>query len=287
MKLKYIELNYKLSLLDNIKVYSLSKYKNKYFYDELVTMKYSGEFVSDLIYNFFKKLDLYKETIIVNYNFDSMVFLNINLPKMANEKILTNLDNEINNLMPDYKLLYNYRFDKVSTFKDVIYRVLLHNKIDEKHYISKELLKDIKPKSLKIIKNNEISESIIKRYKYRSSINYSIIYFKEEYIEINIIKDGKVIEMFTVDIDYKLLNEYNESFNYNNILNINNQYFYSVVTLVNELLENRNVNSSLICFDNKYQEYLKNIILDKLDIKYQVIEKNKSMMIALEDIVND
>lgn len=287
MKLKYIELNYKLSLLDNIKVYSLSKYKNKYFYDELVTMKYNGEFVSDLIYNFFKKLDLYKETIIVNYNFDSMVFLNINLPKMANEKILTNLDNEINNLMPDYKILYNYRFDKVSTFKDVIYRVLLHNKIDEKHYISKELLKDIKPKSLKIIKNNEISESIIKRYKYRCSINYSIIYFKEEYIEINIIKDGKVIEMFTVDIDYKLLNEYNESFNYNNILNINNQYFYSVVTLVNELLENRNVNSSLICFDNKYQEYLKNIILDKLDIKYQVLENNKSMMIALEDIAND
>lgn len=287
MKLKYIELNYKLSLLDNIKVYSLSKYKNKYFYDELITMKYNGEFVSDLIYNFFKKLDLYKETIIVNYNFDSMVFLNINLPKMANEKILTNLDNEINNLMPDYKILYNYRFDKVSTFKDVIYRVLLHNKIDEKHYISKELLKDIKPKSLKIIKNNEISESIIKRYKYRCSINYSIIYFKEEYIEINIIKDGKVIEMFTVDIDYKLLNEYNESFNYNNILNINNQYFYSVVTLVNELLENRNVNSSLICFDNKYQEYLKNIILDKLDIKYQVLENNKSMMIALEDIAND
>ena len=283
MKFILIEAYYELDKLKYITYNSIRKIKKKYYMDCLFKVKYQNEYLSDVIINLTKKVNLEKLPLIINYHFDTLTFLNLSLPKMNNSELLKNIDLEISNLVYDYKTKFNYMFDRLGGNNSKNYRAILYPKLGENEIINKDLLKAEKIKKVVKVIDYSLVEGIMSKYKYRNNVNYSIIYFKDKCVEINVLCNGKVIEYFKFIIEEELLDVYNSSHNYEELFNVNNQYFKSLCDFINSFIDNRVIICSIMLFTLDYNEYLKNMINEQIKGTHYVKDYIDCYASVLED----
>lgn len=285
MKMIYVELLFTNSKLEQIKLNSVRKYKNKYYCDCLFKVKYENEFLEDMLIHLIKKANLEKNPLLINYCYDNISFVKISLPKMNSVELLKNIDTELNNLIPSYKEDYSYLIDKISFFKQNEYRVVLHPKKEELLSLSGVRFKELKINKIKEINNYQVIETIMKFYKYKSNVVYCIMCFTEQSIEYYVLRNGMVIELFIVNIDVNLLEQYNMSYKYDELLNVNNQYFKKVAELTNNFGSSRNVEGIIMIFNEKYNEYLKKLIDQEIVINHLVCNFDDAFLKAIEEVL--
>lgn len=287
MKFILIELYYELNNLKTLTYNSVRKIKKKYYIDCLFKIKYNNEYLTDVICELTKKVNLEKLPLIINSHYDTISFLNLTLPKMNNVELLKNIDLEISNLIMNYKNKYRYLCDKVSASNNSKYRVILMPKIKEKEIINRDLLKIQKTKKVYETINYNITENIFSKYKYKNNINYATVFFNYNQVEISVLCNGKVIEYFTILIESDLLNDYNLSHNYEELLNVNNQYFKSLCDFINGFVKNRTISASIIYFSKDYNEYLINMIDRQIYGSHYLKDYSEIYASAFEDIINE
>lgn len=285
MKIIYVELYFKYSELEIIKLNTIRKYKNKYFYDCIFKVKYQNENLEDMLVHLIKKANLEKNKLVINYIYDNITFLKLSVPKMNNLEMVKNIDIEINNLVSNYKELYEYEVSKISSFKINEYRTVLYPKNNSYLTIHNYFFKDMKINKIKEVVNYQIIETIMKSYKYKSNIVYGIICFNESNIEFYLLRNGLVIELMVFDVDNSLLKLYNTSYNYTELLNVNNQYFKNICFNLNEFASNRNVEGMIMIFNNKYNEYLKKLIDQEIVINHMVRDYEETILYAIEELL--
>lgn len=286
MKFILIELFYKLNDLKEITFNTVRKVRHKYERDCLFKIKYHNENLFDIIKELIKKTKLERIPILINRNYDSISFLNINIPKMSSSELIKNIDAEINNLVENYKLKYEYKIDRLKS-KGNKYRVILNSKEKDEIKINLKFLKETKTKKIKYIDNYLLSEKIISKYRYHSNVNYCMLYFKENNIEFHVINNGLVIEVYKIDIDHILLSEYSLSHNYSDLLNNNDQYFKSICDNINKFSENRTIYTIIMFFTDSYNEYLKSLIEQNINQVHYVNNYVEQTSMAMEEILND
>mgnify|MGYP003304963586 CR=1 FL=1 len=287
MKIVYIELFFINSKLKEIKLNTIRKYKNKYYFDCVFKIEYQNEYLQDIIIHLIKKANLEKTPILINYIFDNITFLKITIPKMKSIQMIKNIDTEINQLIYNYKDLYDYEITKVSTYKINDFRIVLFPKLEEKYKLNQVSLKEVKVNKIKEIKNYEIIETIIKGYHYKLNTLYSIVCFNENNIECYILRNGFVIELFIIDVDKTLLDQYNLSYKYTDLLNVNNQYFKNICDLISEYGSSRSVEAMILVFSSKYNDYLKNLINQEININHISSTYEEVFLKALEGLFNE
>lgn len=285
MKIIYVELYFKYSELEIIKLNTIRKYKNKYFYDCIFKVKYQDENLEDMLVHLIKKANLEKNKLVINYVYDTITFLKLNLPKMNNLEMVKNIDIEINNLVSNYKEVYEYEVNKISSFKINELRVVLYPKRNNYLTIHDYYFKDMKINKIREVVNYKIIETIMKSYKYKSNIVYGVICFNETNIEFYLLRNGLVIELMIFTIDNSLLRLYNSSYKYNELLNVNNQYFKNICNELNEFVTNRNIEGLIMIFNNKYNEYLKKLIDQEIIINHIVKEYEETVLWAIEELL--
>lgn len=285
MKIIYVELYFKYSVLDEIKLNTIRKYKNKYYYDCVFKVKYQNEYLQDVLTHLIKKANLEKNKLVINYIYNNITFLKLAIPKMNSAELVKNIDTEINNLVTNYKDLYTYQVDKVSSYKINDFRVVLHPKVNDLLSIRSEYFKDIKINKIKEVNNYQIIENVMKSYRYKNNISYAIVSFNDTNIEIYILRNGLVIELLVFDIDSNLLNLYNSSYKYSELLNVNNQYFKNICDLLNEFSDSRNIEGLIMIFSSKYNEYLKKLIEQEIVVNHVVKAYEETILKAIEEVL--
>ena len=140
MKFILVEINYELNKISTIIFNTVRKIKKKYYIDILFKINYQGQDINDIICQLTKKANLSKLPLIVNYNFDTLSFLNLVIPKMNNVEILKNIDSEINTFIDEYKIKYNYDIVRINHYN---YRVVLYQLLSELEKINKSSLRTI------------------------------------------------------------------------------------------------------------------------------------------------
>lgn len=283
MKLINVDLCFSKSCLKQIKLSIIRKLKNKYYYDCVFKVDYQNEYLQDIIANLIKKANLEKNDLVINYIYDNISFIKLTLPKMASFETFKNLDTELNNLITNYKEKYSYQTDKISNQKVNEFRSILFPKKDALLEINKYALKDLKIKKYKEIQQYQIIETIMKTYKYKHNTTYSVVLFAQNDISIYILNNGYVIELFILDIEKDLLNQYNLSYKYDEIINVNNQYFKSICNFLNLFFENRNVQGAIMVFDELYNEYLRKMI--DQDIQINHISHNQEIVLNAIEVL--
>lgn len=284
MKIIYVELIFQNSVLDEIKLNTIRKYKNKYYFDCVFKVKYQNEYLQDMLTHLIKKANLEKNNLMINYIYDNVSFIKISLPKMNSIELAKNLDSELNNLISNYKELYSYQIKKVSTYKLNEFSAVLYPKKSPFLELNNYSLKELKVKKVKEINNFEIIMEIMSSYRYKSNITYGIICFNSEHLEFYVLRNGIVIELFCFDIDKTLLEQYNLSYRYDELLNVNNQYFKKICSLINNFFSNRNIEGVILMFNNRYNEYLKKLIDDEIMINHDIKDYEESFLEAIEEL---
>lgn len=283
MKIIYVELFFKNSVLNEIKLNSIRKYKNKYYFDCVFRVKYQNEYLQDILSHLIKKANLEKNPMLINYIFDNITILKVTLPKMNNIELIKNIDTEVNNLVSNYKENYQYQVNKVSNFKTNDFRVVLFPKTNSLVEINELGFKVIKVNKIKDVNNYQIIETIMKSYKYKLNVQYGVLCFNDYNIECYVLRNGYVIELFVFDIDYSLLEQYNLSFKYNDLLNVNNNYFKNICDLLNNFCKSRNIEGVISIFTNQYNEYLKKMIDQEIVINHVIKDYDDTYLKAIED----
>lgn len=283
MKIIYVELFFKNSVLNEIKLNSIRKYKNKYYFDCVFRVKYQNEYLQDILSHLIKKANLEKNPMLINYIFDNITILKVTLPKMNNIELIKNIDTEVNNLVSNYKENYQYQVNKVSNFKTNDFRVVLFPKTNSLVEINELGFKEIKVNKIKDVNNYQIIETIMKSYKYKLNVQYGVLCFNDYNIECYVLRNGYVIELFVFDIDYSLLEQYNLSFKYNDLLNVNNNYFKNICDLLNNFCKSRNIEGVISIFTNQYNEYLKKMIDQEIVINHVIKDYDDTYLKAIED----
>ena len=284
MKFILVELHYNLNNLKQITFNTIRRIKNKYYKDTLFKLNYNNEDLKEILIKLIKDVSLEKTPILINYCLDTVVFLNISLPKMNKYELFKNIDFEIDYLVNNYKERFDYVVERISVNKQNDFRVTLQNKIDNKLLIN-DYLKDVKIKRIKSIYNYQIAESVISTYKYKSNTNYIVLYLYEEYLLFNLLNNGKVIEIFKVEIEKDLLREYTKSYNYQDLININNQYFKTLAKFINEFSKSRSVEGVILLYSDYYNEYLQNLISKELNVAHYTKNTLESTSSALEELL--
>lgn len=285
MKMIYVELMFENSKLEQIKLNSIRKYKNKYYCDCLFKVRYENEFLEDMLIHLIKKANLEKNPLLINYCYDNISYVKISVPKMNSSELLKNIDTELNNLIPSYKEDYSYRIDKISSFKQNEYRVVLHPKKEELLNLTTLRFKELKINKIKEINNYQVVETIMKSYKYKNNFIYGIICFKDYSIEYYVLRNGMVIELYIVNIDANLLEQYNLSYKYDELLNVNNQYFKKVSEFTNNFASSRNVEGLIMIFNDKYNVYLKKLIDQEIVINHIICNFDDTFLNAIEEVL--
>ncbi len=283
MKIIYVELFFHNSVLKHIKLNIIRKYKNSYYYDCVFKVNYQNEFLQDILSNLIQKANLEKNDLLINYIYDNISFIKLSLPKMANMELYKNIDTELNNLVSNYKEKYALTIDKIISQKTNLFRAILYPKKDSLLELDKNSLKEQKITKYKEINHYQIIETIMRSYKYKSNITYSIVTFYENSIHVYILRNSYVIELFIIDIKKELIEQYNLSYKYDEIINVNNQYFKSICIFLNQFFENRNVEGAILIFDDLYNEYLRKLIDQDIVINH-VINNFEVVLKAIEDV---
>lgn len=281
MKIIYVELFFHNSVLEHIKLNIIRKYKNSYYYDCVFKVNYQNEFLQDILSNLIQKANLEKNDLLINYIYDNISFIKLSLPKMANMELYKNVDTELNNLVSNYKEKYALTIDKIISQKTNLFRAILYPKKESLLELDKNSLKEQKITKYKEINHYQIIETIMRSYKYKSNITYSIVTFYENSIHVYILRNSYVIELFIIDIKKELIEQYNLSYKYDEIINVNNQYFKSICIFLNQFFENRNVEGAILIFDDLYNEYLRKLIDQDIVINH-VINNFEVILKAIE-----
>lgn len=284
MKIIYVELLFNNSILEEIKLNTIRKYKSSYYFDCVFKVKYQDEYLQDILTHLIKKANLEKNHLVINYNYDNISFLKVSLPKMSNLELVKNIDSELNNLIPNYKELFSYKINKVSSYKVNEFRTVLYPKRSSSLDLNQYSLKDLKIKKVKEISNYEIIEEIFKTYKYKSNITYGICVFYENKVEIYSLCNGIVIELFVLDLEENLLKQYNLSYKYDDLLNVNNKYFKTICEFINNYSISRNIDGIILMFTNCYNEYLKKLIDQEISINHIIKDYELTYYGAIEDL---
>ena len=255
MKIIYVELFFHNSVLEHIKLNIIRKYKNSYYYDCVFKVNYQNEFLQDILSNLIQKANLEKNDLLINYIYDNISFIKLSLPKMANMELYKNVDTELNNLVSNYKEKYALTIDKIISQKTNLFRAILYPKKESLLELDKNSLKEQKITKYKEINHYQIIETIMRSYKYKSNITYSIVTFYENSIHVYILRNSYVIELFIIDIKKELIEQYNLSYKYDEIINVNNQYFKSICIFLNQFFENRNRWCDRACGKHTYTNH--------------------------------
>lgn len=292
MKILIVSLYSQVDKIEKIMIELIHKEKGKYNLKTLHVehINYKEEDLNTLIEKIIfeiKKFNLINTKIVVRYHNDGISYFNLTLPKKLSKNSLENVNSEMNKLVPNFNSFFNSEIIKISSKKELKFRVILYPKMNFKNSFANYKLYLLKPVKVKTVFDYEICEKISKNFILEKESNIGFVYMINDEVSFYVINNGFVIENYEFDLNIKYLKKYKESHEPKQIMKYNDDYFRHICLIIEKFMRQRNVFSIVFFFSESYNEYLQKLIINNIKINSQIVDYKNYYWKVLNEILSE